>query len=421
MSKYNRRSSWHKESSTFRRLLSSQHVSELRLIFFVSLASVLLVAGLALFFQFQPDLKKFFENHPNLDLKTWDGTVKFMVAIIAVAGVAVVAWAYKAGSKQIRLILFFTLWIVVLVAAFVVCLNLVPSSATDAATGGANGDAKGGVNVGIFNIGAIALAGATIMSWAYQTGSKRLGVVDLFACEIATLCRVGTVVKFFPNMLTQYNSIGSAPKQPVPSEHPAQALRFSSEENYFPVFETNSRDLQILEADVVNNVTAFYTYMKATRDMLRKLGDLRLSGVPADEERKAVINVIYMVFLAYESARRAIDYLIEFEPTHAEDTIVLLFTELPAFRFLRAIYAPEGKFPDEIRAQRLQLRFAEYQEFIPALCREVGKRAHRKEWQKASSMVDGLTRAFAAVQAEATKQPASIAPADQPSPAAKAA
>lgn len=31
-----------------------------------------------------------------------------------------------------------------------------------------------------------------ILSWAYQKGSNRLGIVDLFACEIDTLCRVVT-------------------------------------------------------------------------------------------------------------------------------------------------------------------------------------------------------------------------------------
>lgn len=33
-----------------------------------------------------------------------------------------------------------------------------------------------------------------ILAWAYQRGSNRLGVVDLFACEIDTLCRVVTVI-----------------------------------------------------------------------------------------------------------------------------------------------------------------------------------------------------------------------------------
>src|SRR4051794_4032607 len=29
-----------------------------------------------------------------------------------------------------------------------------------------------------------------VLSCVYQTGSKRLGVVDLFACEISAICRV---------------------------------------------------------------------------------------------------------------------------------------------------------------------------------------------------------------------------------------
>jgi|SRR5271168_3462967 len=33
-----------------------------------------------------------------------------------------------------------------------------------------------------------------VLAWAYQVASARLGVVDLFACEISTLCRVAAVV-----------------------------------------------------------------------------------------------------------------------------------------------------------------------------------------------------------------------------------
>ena len=35
-------------------------------------------------------------------------------------------------------------------------------------------------------IGAIIILGGGVLAWTYQTGSARLGVVDLFACEIAT-------------------------------------------------------------------------------------------------------------------------------------------------------------------------------------------------------------------------------------------
>jgi hypothetical protein len=320
------------ESSTFRRLLRSQHVGDLRWIFFAALGGVFLVGGLALFFKIHPlgpmEAAKDAIEGLKSEAYTWGDTVKFLLAIAA--------------------------------------------------------------------------AGATVMAWAYQTGSKRLGVVDLFACEIATLCRVGTVVEFIPNMIAQYNAAGATSKKAAQSEVSAQALRFNSEENYFPVFESNAKDLQILEADVVNNVTAFYTYMKATRDMLRQLSDLRLNAGPAEAERKAVVNVIYMVFLAYESARRAIDDLIEFEPTHAENKIVVLFTEIPAYRFLRKRFV-EGEFKDEIRMKRLDLRLIEYRKFVPKLCAKVCANAHVDKWDKAESLVAGLGNEFDLLEEESAR------------------
>jgi hypothetical protein len=43
-------------------------------------------------------------------------------------------------------------------------------------------------------IGSAFSAYGVIIAWTYLSASARLGIVDLFACEIATLCRVGTVL-----------------------------------------------------------------------------------------------------------------------------------------------------------------------------------------------------------------------------------
>jgi hypothetical protein len=48
---------------------------------------------------------------------------------------------------------------------------------------------------------------------------------------------------------------------------------------------------------------------------------------------QAARNVVYMLFLGLESARRAIADLVEFEPERAERTIVILISELEAYRF----------------------------------------------------------------------------------------
>jgi hypothetical protein len=164
----------------------------------------------------------------------------------------------------------------------------------------------------------ILAAFAALVAWAYQTGSARLGVVDLFACEVSTLCRVVTVIDAVPRIIERFKraeEIAHADQAaPAPAAHGALP-QFASQEEYFPVFAGNARDLQTLEARVVINITAFYTFMKAMRDSMRTMAEI---GAPtkdtAGAAREAARNVIYMLYLGLESARRAIVSLVEFEP-----------------------------------------------------------------------------------------------------------
>lgn len=204
-----------------------------------------------------------------------------------------------------------------------------------------------------------------MMAWAYQVGSARLGVVDLFACEIDTLCRMTTVTDMVGRQVALFDS--GPPMRPGGRHGSILPLsQFVSQENYFPVFDNNSRDLQSLEARVVINITAFYTYMKAVRDCLRKLADVKPLAVeshqPADETAMAgpwhdsLRNMLYMLYLALESARKAIHDLVEYEPEQAERTMVVLLSELKAYRFLCGQYVS----PQDMRHQRLKLRAADY-------------------------------------------------------------
>ncbi|MEA2926115.1 MAG: hypothetical protein QOI46_5156 [Alphaproteobacteria bacterium] len=210
-----------------------------------------------------------------------------------------------------------------------------------------------------------------IVGWAYRTASTRLGIVDLFACEISTLCRVGTIFDIGKRYVDTYDA-GPAPARPSA----AASGKFVSQEEYFPVFDSNSRDLQQLEASVVNNITEFYTYMKSTRDSLRKLADMPAqpaapdrAGAATDEPdawHDAMLNVIYLLFLGYESARKAVNDLIEFQPARAERSIVILLTELKCYAFLRQHFTS-----DDLRRKRLELREDGYRRDIRKLYREV--------------------------------------------------
>jgi hypothetical protein len=241
-------------------------------------------------------------------------------------------------------------------------------------------------------IGAIGAVGCGVLAWTYQTGSARLGVVDLFACEIATLCQVAAVTEMVPRYLRLFHN-GPGGAQPKKCDGDVQANdRFTSQECYFPVFDASVRDLQQLEADIVTNVTAFYTYMKVMRDGLRKLTEMRhpSAGVGGDDDEwhYALCNVIYMQFLGLESGRKAIHDLVEFEPTQAEYICSILLSELVAYGFLRR------QFSGDLRHRRLQAREAEYRRAIPILWRTV-EAGSGPRWEKAKDLADEVKRLYA--------------------------
>jgi hypothetical protein len=241
-----------------------------------------------------------------------------------------------------------------------------------------------------------------ILAWAYQAGSTRLGIVDLFACEIDTLCRVVLVVGSVSRSIETFrNGLGkNGTANSVPTTR-----HFTSEENYFPVFESNTRDLEALEARGVVNITAFYTYMKAVRDSTRSLIDISASSIESEPRRdtasisgpaqEAARNVIYMMFLGLESARKAIRYLVEFEPEQAERTIVILISELEAYHFLREQFTAGG----DIRYQRLKLREGDYPILVKDLSEVVnaGMASKSSDWEPAWLLLDELNRRCGAI------------------------
>ncbi len=244
---------------------------------------------------------------------------------------------------------------------------------------------------------AVTIYGA-IIAWSYLSASKRLGIVDLFACEISTLCRVGTIFDVGKIYVDMYYK-GNAAEKHAAAKHIASTQSFVSQEEYFPVFEHNSSDLESLEALVVQSITEYYTYMKVVRDLLRKLASIDIShisksgdGAPngaakIDPWHQTVADIIYVLFLGYESARKAGADLIEFQPTRAENTIVILMTELLCFSFLC-----EFLKQDNVRFTRLQLRESEYHRVIPALASRAAAphKGNEEYWLPAQRLIPEL-------------------------------
>jgi len=230
-----------------------------------------------------------------------------------------------------------------------------------------------------------------IIGWAYLSAATRLGVVDLFACEISTLCRVGSLFDLgilYVDMHQRYAvaALSGAMEEPATAQPLLHPEEFVSNEDYFPIFAANSRDLQALEALVVGNIAEFYTYMKATRDILRNVADAKTSRTPT-----AVANLIYVLYLGYESGRKAIEDLIEFEPSRAENMMVILLTELVCYSALCKYFKD-----DTLRFSRLKLREKDYKKKVPDLYREVKAPHGTNEpyWETAKQTTSELAKRY---------------------------
>jgi hypothetical protein len=157
--------------------------------------------------------------------------------------------------------------------------------------------------------------------------------------------------------------------------------------------------------------------MKALRDTQRRLAETKppqvadaagqTSGVPKDPWHAAVANVIFLLYLGYESARKAVEDLVEFQPAAAERSIVILLTELKCYAFLLKYYED-----DDVHYRRLKLREEDYKQEVPALYRTVmsSHGENRRDWLPAMETVSELAKrykeALGESVAEAVSRPA---------------
>jgi len=227
-----------------------------------------------------------------------------------------------------------------------------------------------------------------VLAWTYLTASKRLGIIDLFACEIGTLGRVGTVLNIGKQLVDMYRA-----NDDMPQHEPTSFGNFVSKEDYFPIFGHNSGSLQSLESLIVVRITEFYTYMKATRDLQRKLADtefVKTAGKSSEARKAALADMVYMLFLGYESGRKAIEKLIEYEPTKAETRVVMLLTELVLYGLLCEHYAGHEPW-----CSRLDLREKDYKRDVTELCRTIETaKADDENWSKAKKVGEELYKRY---------------------------
>ena len=222
---------------------------------------------------------------------------------------------------------------------------------------------------------ALFTAAVTTFNWVYQAANKRLGIVDLFATEIVSLCKVCLVTDFAKKSIALRNAVHKSGKQ--------IARAFDTKEQYTPIYEKSASDLQVLDSNVVAAVAQFYTFRSTMADCLR--------SATATEDATAAVTqydqMIYMQFLMYECARSATSQLIEFEPDKAEHHVTILCSELPLFSFLICRYRNDGLA--DFLYRRLRLRVKDYVKDADDLMKQIhdveesGSPELKHSWRKA--------------------------------------
>jgi hypothetical protein len=190
----------------------------------------------------------------------------------------------------------------------------------------------------------VAFLGAAlgVIGWAYQAANTRFGVADLFAAEIVTICRVAAVADSMARYVRLFD--GGAKFPP-----------YKTSQDYLIAFDSNAKDLEVLDGDVVRFVTQFYIYMKALRDSLERGADPENAAW-----RESALTIIYNAFLAFESARQAITVLMDDSRARQEYVLTTLLSELPAYLLLLS----EVRDADGIRKQRIEGRRDSYERLI---------------------------------------------------------
>lgn len=161
--------------------------------------------------------------------------------------------------------------------------------------------------------GLLTVAGG-IISWAYQSANVRFGVADVFAAEIATLCRVAAIDDFMTNFVDLF---GTQEKFP----------NVDASRDYLAMYNSSAKDLEALDGDAGRYVTQFYVHTKALMDLLRH-------GANPRENPRAALNVIYAAFLAFESARQALSVLTDNAEERREYVLTAMLSEIPAYLLL---------------------------------------------------------------------------------------
>jgi hypothetical protein len=188
----------------------------------------------------------------------------------------------------------------------------------------------------------------------YDSAIKRLATIDLFTSEILSIMRVFASANIIGDFIRLYDKI-DAPKKAAPStpapgpekptketvKGPSGFADAARSEDYFTIFNNNVSDLASLDPAVVNDITAFYTFLKASRDAT---GAIKLWNAPdyeMSEKKDDIVAIIFLCFLMSVHGQLALDRLITSEVNRKISDDIFAGVMLQCFSFLDHVVSKE--------------------------------------------------------------------------------
>ena len=197
-----------------------------------------------------------------------------------------------------------------------------------------------------------------------DTAFKRLTMIDLFVAEIVSILRVFSAANIIGDFAAQYLRVSDATASHSSTESDS-GIGFADsarKENYLTVFEKNSAELGALGSAVVNDVTAFWTFFKASRDATGAIANWAKANYSAQQKKEDLIAIIHLCFLMTLHGHEALKSLIPLNHKknleHAED--ILAGVQLQCFMFLDAVL-PIGRARLNQRRERCEILARRYQ------------------------------------------------------------
>jgi hypothetical protein len=197
----------------------------------------------------------------------------------------------------------------------------------------------------------------------YDAAVKRLATIDLFTSEMLSIMRVfasSNIIGHFVRLYDELNVEGRTPPdaQTSPKEgSPSGFADVARKENYFSIFDKSSPDLASLDPAVVNDITAFYTFMKASRDATGAILLWKDVGYALSAKKEDVVNIVFLCFLMTMHGRIALERLTISEANRRIIDDIFAGVLLQCFFFLDHV-VPK----DDFRFPRIEQRRKECRE-----------------------------------------------------------